>query len=547
MKVSDLFVKALENEGVKQIFTVPGEENLDLLESIRTSSIKLIVLRHEQVAGFMAATYGRMTGKPGVCLTTLGAGATNLVTAVAHAQLGGMPMVVISGQKPITRHRQGRFQVVDVVTMMRPLTKHTETIVDGSHVPAMVRQAFHIAAEETPGVVHLELPEDIAQEKTKTTQLFTPAPIYPLAASQTALDKGLKMIQAAKHPLLMIGAGANRFHIRKALEAFVSKIAIPFFTTQMGKGILDEHSHLCLGTSALSQGDFIHCAIRHADLIINVGHDTVEKPPFLMSKKGPKVIHINTYAAQVDETYFPQLQLVGDPALTIKHIGEKLSLPDHCDLSYYHKIRKNIEEHIQKSARKERMPISAPHLVKEVQKAMPKDGILSFDNGMYKIWFARNYKASLPNTFLLDNALATMGAGVAVGMAAKMIYPERKVVCICGDGGFLMNANALASAVDLKLDLVIMVLQDDGYGMIKWQQAARGLPDFGLSFGNPDFVKFAKSHNVSGVRITHAKEVGSVLARCLKKGGVHLVEVPIDYAKDYEVLGKELDAYTCKL
>ncbi len=547
MKASDLLVKALENEGVGYIFTVPGEETLDLMESIRTSSIELIVLRHEQVAGFMAATYGRLTGKPGVCLTTLGPGATNIMTAVAHAQLGGMPMVVITGQKPIKKQRQGKFQVVDVVTMMRPLTKATSTIVHARKIPALIRESFHIAQEETPGVVHIELPEDVAREKCQgeeplhVTQLLKP---YP---NEQAINEAVKMIGAAKHPLVMLGAGANRVDLTKALAGFLRKVQMPFFTTQMGKGVVDESGELFLGTAALSEGDFLHCAIHHADLILNIGHDIVEKPPFFMHRGGAKVIHVNTHPAQIDATYFPELEVIGDMEHTLQQFTKKVRMGTRCNLSHYAKIKADIEKHIAQNASDDRFPISPARLVHEVQALMPSDGILALDNGMYKVWFARNYRAHRPNTILLDNALATMGAGLSVGMAAKMVYPDRKVMAICGDGGFMMSSNALETAVTRQMDLVILVLKDNGYGMIRWKQEAMRFPNFGLEFGNPDFVKYAESYGAFGERVTTLESFSPIVKRCLQAGGVHLVEVPIDYTTNSYMLGEQLLAYTCKL
>ena len=305
MKSSDLFVKALENENVKYIFGIPGEENLDFLNSLKDSNIKLILTRHEQGAGFIAATYGRLTGEPGVCLSTLGPGATNLVTPAAYAQLGAMPMVMITGQKPIKKSKQGKFQIVDIVDMMRPLTKFTHQIVNGNNIPSVIREAFRLAKEERPGAVHIELPEDIATEQVNY-RLLNVHPIRRPVADDTAIAKASEMIKNSKMPLLLIGAGANRKRTSKALTEFINKTKIPFFNTQMGKGVVDERHPLFLGTAALSSKDFVHCAIEHADLIINVGHDTIEKPPFFMEEGGTKVIHINFFPAVVDDVYFPR-------------------------------------------------------------------------------------------------------------------------------------------------------------------------------------------------------------------------------------------------
>jgi len=312
IKGSDLIVRALENEGVEFIFGVPGEENLDMIESLRTSKIRLIVTRHEQVAGFMAATYGRLTGKQGVCLTTLGPGATNLVTAVAYAYLGGMPMLLITGQKPILTSRQARFQIIDTVAMMRPLTKSAKQIIDAGNIHTLIRDAFRIAEGERPGPVHLELPEDIASQTTKRTSLVPVAPaMNPLAPSE-AIEKAASLLRSARHPLVLIGGGTNRPGLASALSAAIRELRIPFFNTQMGKGAISGNSDLYLGTAALSEGDYVHLAFDCADVIISVGHDTVEKPPFIMRDGGPQVIHLDFNAADIDQVYFPHVEVIGD-------------------------------------------------------------------------------------------------------------------------------------------------------------------------------------------------------------------------------------------
>lgn len=546
MKAAELFIQALEQEGVKYIFCVPGEEILALLEAVRTSSIELLVLRHEQVAGFMAATYGRLTEQPGVCLSTLGPGATNLVTAVAYAQLGGMPMLVLTGQKPIKVPKQGKFQVLDVVNMMRPITKHTHQLVNVRNIATQVRSAFHVACTERPGVVHLELPEDVMEESCGC-RYFDTHPIVPPQAQTRVLEQAVELIHAAKHPLVLIGAEANRKDTTAGLTQLFCQTKIPFLATQMGKGVVDEHNDCYLGTAALSEGDFLHCAINHADLIINVGHNTTEKPPFFMKQTGAKVIHVDFSPAQIEGTYFPQLEVVGDIACSIDYLVENVTPQSHWNLSYYCGIREGLLQHIETQAKDDCFPCVLPYLVHEVQRAMPPDGVLALDNGLYKVWFARNYLSTHHNALLVDNALATMGAGLPVAMAAKLVYPKRKVVAVCGDGGFLMNVQDLASAVQLKLDIVVLILRDDAYGMIKWKQAQHQLPAFGVDFTNPDFVELSKCHGASGHRITQSKDFYPTFIRCLEKKGVHLIEVPIDYARDSDLLGEGLLAQTTAL
>lgn len=547
MKASDLLIKALENEGVKYIFGIPGEENLDFLESIRSSKIKFILTRHEQAAGFMAATYGRLTGKTGVCLSTLGPGATNLVTAAAYAQLGGMPMLMLTGQKPIKKSKQGQFQIVNVVDIMKPLTQYTKQIVNGNTIPAIIREAFKIAEEERPGAVHIEIPEDIAREDTDA-KIFKVYDVRRPTAEKKAIRRSIDMIESAVHPIILIGAGANRKRTHKALNNFIDKTGIPFFDTQMGKGVVDERHALYIGTAALSDNDYLHCAIKHADLIINVGHDIIEKPPFFMKSNGQNVIHINFSSAHVDEVYFPQLEVIGDIADTIDLLTGLIEVQQTWDFKYYLKeVKVESEKHLSESANDTRFPIIPQRIVTDIRDAIPSDGIIALDNGIYKIWFARNYKAHQPNTILLDNALASMGAGLPSAIAAKIVYPERKVMAICGDGGFMMNSQELETAVRLKLNLTVIILNDNAFGMIKWKQIQMGFEDFGLDFNNPDFAKYAESYGAFGHKVESTDDLKDKLKHCLNTNGVHLLEIPVDYSENERVLIKELRERVCLL
>ena len=539
MKASDLFVKALEEEGVEYIFGIPGEENLDLLNSLKDSSIKLILTRHEQAAGFMAATYGRLTGKSGVALSTLGPGATNLVTAAAYSQLAAMPMVMITGQKPVKHSKQGKFQILDVVEMMRPLTKYTHSIVSGNNIPSMIREAFRISQEERPGAAHLELPEDVAGEEAEVQPLPCSRARRPVAEGK-AIKQAVEMIEKAKNPLLLIGAGSNRKMPARMLRAFVDKTQMPFISTQMGKGVLDERDPLFLGNAALSANDFLHRAIAKADLIINVGHDDIEKPPFFMEQDSFQVIHINFLTAEVDPVYFPQLEVIGDIANSIWQINERIMPQGSWDFSYSLKVKKAVDAHLLEGADDPRFPMLPQRFVADVREAMPSNGIIALDNGVYKIWFARNYKAHEANTVLLDNALATMGAGLPSAMGAHMVFPKRKVMAICGDGGFMMNAQELETAVRLKMNLICLILLDNSYGMIRWKQANLGFEDFGLEYGNPDFVKFAECHGANGYRVEKTEDFVPLLKKCNDTPGVHIVELPVDYSENDRILNHEI-------
>ena len=540
MKASDLFVQALEAEGVECVFGVPGEENLDLLESLRNSKIKFVVTRHEQAAGFMAATWGRLTGRAGVCLSTLGPGATNLTTSTAYALLGGMPVVLITGQKPIKKSKQGRFQILDVVRMMEPITKFSKQIVDSNNIPHLIRDCFRIAQEQKPGPVHLELPEDVAAEEVDR-QPFPVTEVLPPAAGETALKEAAEMVMAAERPLVCIAAGANRNKTLGVVEEFIEKTGLYFVTTQMGKGAIDERHRRFLGTTALSSGDYTHDALDAADVVLMIGHDLSEKPPFFMKHGGRKVIHVNEDQAQMDDVYFPQLEVIGCTAANVRSLGELIEPSNQWKGEYFERVRTAWREHVIETPVAESFPLVPQRVVREVRAALPSESIVSLDNGIYKIWFARNYMAHMPNTLLLDNALASMGAGLPAAIGAKFVYPEREAVAICGDGGFMMSSQELETAVRLNLDLAVVVLRDDAYGMIRWKQAADGFEDYGLTFGNPDFVRYAECYGATGHRVAKVGDLEAALRTCCRSGGVHVIDVPVDYSENQRVLIDELE------
>ncbi len=546
-KASDLFIKCLEDEGIKYVFGVPGEENLDFLDSLsRSTKIQLILTRHEQGAGFMAATYGRHTGKTGVSLATLGPGATNLVTAAAYAQLGGMPMLMITGQKPIKKSKQGRFQILDVCAMMAPITKYTHQLASADNIPSRVREAIRLAEEEKPGAVHLELPEDIADEYTDSLPIKPSLARRP-SADPKAVQAAVKALEAAKAPILVIGAGANRTMTSRMLLQLIEKTGIPFLTTQLGKGVIDEHHPLFLGCAALSAGDFVHRAVEAADLIVNIGHDVIEKPPFFMKVGGTEVIHVSARSAEVDPVYFPAIEVIGDIANAIWQIKESIVPQPVWNFSKMLAYRKGEVAHTDSLSGDARFPIYPPYLVREIRAAMPADGIICLDNGVYKIWFARNYAARQHNTVLLDNALATMGAGLPSAMASAMVYPDRKVMAICGDGGFMMNSQEMETAVRLKLNITVLILNDSSYGMIRWKQANMGFKDWGLTYGNPDFVKYAEAYGAHGHRVESAAHLQELLRTCLDTPGVHLIDCPVDYSDNDRILNHEIKELSAKL
>lgn len=539
MKTSDLFVKILENKGVEVIYWVPGEENLDLLDSIGKSNIKLILTRNEQTAVFMAATYGRFTGKPGVALATLWPGATNMMTGVAYAQLGGMPLIVITGQKPQNKSKQWAFQIIDAVSMMKPVTKYATSIVNGARVPYILENAFKIATSEKPGAVHLELPEDIAEEMVD--EQYALVDLKTQKQRRPVIDKKwvellVSEMQNAKSPVILIGSGANRKRVSKYLTEFIKKYNIPFFSSQMGKWVVNENLPQYLGTAALTSWDYIHEAIAQSDLIISVWYDNVEKPTDILGINGIPVINVNFVESNYDYVYSPYLDLIGDIGNLFWHLCEE-NISQKWDYSKIYEINeKNISQIQENKKLEEEFPFMMPRkLVSDLQETLANDDILTLDNGLYKVWVARNFKSSHPNTLLLDNALATMWAGYASAMEAKRLNPDKNVVCVTWDGGLVMNLWDLETAVRMKLDLTIVVLNNASYGMIKWKQAGAHLEDFWLDFWNPDFVKLAESFGAKGYKVEKKQDFQAVLQKTLSEKWIKIIDLDFDYPVDGKI------------
>ena len=532
MKASDLFVKALENENVEVIFGIPGEENLDLIQSLSESKIKFVLCRHEQAAAFMAATFGRLKEKAGVCLSTLGPGATNLVTGAAFAQLGGFSMLMITGQKPVKSSKQANFQILDVVEMLQPLTKNTISLISGNAIPFEIRRAFRIAERERRGVAHIELPEDIAQEKVEKDALLHRREQYAEHVPIEKIKVLSKKMQEAKSPVLVIGSEANRNTCCEEIAKLIEQFEIPFITTQMGKGVVNENNAHYAGNATVSSGSLVHKILKKADLILNIGYNDVEKPPFLSSEIHAKVFHLSYTPAKINELYYPDMEILGDITYSVKMLRENLKKQEW-NYSEISNIREKHISNILEKLKDNSFPVVPQRLVGTVQRSTPKDAIISLDNGMYKLWFARYFRSHHGKNLLLDNALATMGAGLPNAIAAKYLFPEKKVIAICGDGGFLMNAQELETAARLKLDLVIVVVVDSELGMIRWKQKHDGYNDYAMDFSNPNFKKLVEAYGGFGYDIESADEFEETLRECVSKEGIHLLSVPIDYTGNH--------------
>ena len=454
---------------------------------------------------------------------------------------------MISGQKPIYHSKQGRFQILDVVGMMHPITKLSRQIAHGNNVPSLVREAMRLAATERPGAVYLELPEDVAAMEADQTELFHRSTREYATASDLVLDEAAAKIKAAKMPLVCIGAGANRKHSRTAIREFLEKTGLYAISTQMGAGVVDGRNEKFIGVAALSDKDYVHCAINRSDLIIIIGHDVIEKPPFFMEHGGKEVIHLNYSPAEVDPVYFPQLEVVGSISESVKCLAERVGPFEGPDCEFFERVRADAWAHIHEKDDMATFPVSPQRFVADVRRAMPSDGIVTLDNGIYKVWFARNYPVHESNTLLLDNALATMGAGLPSAMGARLVNPDVPVLAVCGDGGFMMNSQEMETAVRLGLNLTVLILRDNAYGMIKWKQTGMGFQNWGLDYGNPDFVAYAESYGAYGVRVEKTEDFLPTLQDCLARKGVNLIELPVDYSENELVLLKELEAKTCLL
>lgn len=535
MKASDLFVKILENKGVKVIYGVPWEENLDLVDSIRKSwKIELILTRNEQTAVFMAATYWRLTWQTGVALATLWPWATNMVTGVAYAQLWWFPILVITWQKPIKKSKQWLFQIIDVVSMMKPITKFATTVVSSARIPYILENAFKNAVSERPGAVHIELPEDIASEEIDEIPDISYEKIRRPIADEKSILNIKNELEKAKSPIILIWAWANRKRITKYATKFIQKNNIPFFCSQMGKWVVSEDLKEYLWTAALTSWDYIHKAILESDLILSVWFDPIEKPTHLIWTWWTKTIHINFYQAENDAVYNPFLEIIWDIWNIFWQLSE-IDFDAKWDFEKIYEIKNNYKEKIAENLEKEDMGnnIMWPRkLVSDTRKILKNSDIVALDNGLYKVWFARNYKCFEPNTLLLDNALATMWAGLASGLEAKRINPDKNVVVITWDWWLVMNLWDLETAVRMNLDLTIVVLNNGSYGMIKWKQVGANMPMWGLDFGNPDFVKLAESFGAKGYKVKNKNDFWEILEKTLKEKWIKIIDLDFDYPQE---------------
>jgi acetolactate synthase-1/2/3 large subunit len=527
MKASDLIVQCLENEQVRYVFGLPGEEILDILDSFLDSRITFVPTRHEQGAAFMADAYGRLTGHPGVCLSTLGPGATNLATGVADANLDRAPLVAITGQAGRDRIHKESHQRVDIVEHLRPLTKWNTRIETAAVIPEVIRKAFKLAESEKPGACHIEVPEDIAREAIDGTPLSTERARRP-SPDRQALETAARLIETASFPLIFAGNGVIRGRASDELRRFARAHGIPVAHTFMAKGSMPYDDDLCLLSVGLQARDYISCGFDKADLIIAVGYDPVEyAPKFWNPDRKKSIVHIDFTPAEVDSFYQPAVEVVADVREAIELLGGLVK--GQKDPTPYHTLRRYILAELAEGADDDTFPLKPQRILRDLRASMGREDILISDVGTHKLWIARTFPAYEPNTVLISNGYAAMGFALPAAIAAKLVHPERKVVAVSGDGGFLMNCQELETACRLGLPIVNVIFRDGGYNLIQWKQQTHLGRESGVKFGNPDFVALAAAFGAKGYRVDSARALGPILAQALAHPGPSIVDVPVDY------------------
>jgi len=549
MKASDLFIRCLEAEGVKRIYGVPGEENADFMMSLEDSSIEFVLCRHEQGAAFMAEAHGRLTGEPGVCLGTLGPGATNLITGVADANMDRAPLIVITGQAASRRQHKESHQAMDVVAMFEPVTKWAVRISNPSTIPEIVRKAVKLATTEKPGACHIELAEDLAAADVEGTPI-EPVRMRRPVPDDKIVDRAMDAIRSSKRPIILAGNGCIRRRASTQLRRFVEKTGIGVVNTFMAKGAVDMNSEQSLFTIGLQSKDYTACAVDASDLVISLGYDMVEYEPFLWNKANDKrIVHIDFEPAEVDEHYHAEVEIVGDLAHTLWMLNERLDrdgIPEF-DLGQQNSVRgQMLDDFAEYKDDDQKGSIRPQKAIWDVRQVLGPDDILLCDVGAHKMWVARHYQCHEPNTCLIPNGFCSMGFALPGAISASLNFPERKVMALCGDGGFLMNVQEMETARRLNANLTCLVWDDGEYGLIAWKQETHFGKHTDLAFNNPDFVKLAESFGWNGFRCDDSAKLESVLRASYEEPGPSLVVIPIDY-RENNLLTKRLGEIACPI
>ncbi len=537
MKASELLVKCLENEGVKYIFGLPGEENIDVLDALIDSPIQFITVKHEQGAAFMADVYGRLTGNAGVCMSTLGPGATNLVTGVADANMDRAPLVAIAGQGATTRLHKESHQILDLTNLFEPITKYSTQVLEPEIVAEIVRKAFKIAEMEKPGCSFIDFPENIAaMEVTGITPLKKQSATEPVAP-QGKCSKAAAYIDKAKSPVIMVGNGVIRAKASKALVEFAEQLNIPVATTFMAKGVIPSSHSLSLGAIGLKSKDLVSFGFEEADLIICIGVDMVEYHPELWNpNKDKKILHIDRRPAEVDEHYILECGVLGNITDTLRRIARRVEGPR--PNSRLHKLVEVIRAEWAEHKDDTEFPIKPQKILWDLRQVLAKDDILISDVGAHKMWIGRMYQAQSPNSCIISNGFAAMGIALPGAIAAKLAYPKKQVVAVSGDAGFMMNNQEIDTALRLGLNIVILIFNDSKYGLIEWHQLRHFNRSTAIDFGNPDFVMLAESFGAKGYRVKSVDDFIPTMKKALADGTVSIIDCPVDYAENMKLTAK---------
>jgi acetolactate synthase-1/2/3 large subunit len=529
MRVAELLVRCLEREGVRELFAVPGEENLDLLDALTHSSIRVIVTRHEQGASFMADLHGRLTGRAGVCLSTLGPGATNLLTGLADANIDHAPVVAITGQADLNRMHKESHQYLDLVTLFKPVTKWNTQIKTGDMVAEACRKAFKVAQTEKPGTTHLDLPEDIAAAEAEGEPLLVQQPIAP-EPHPKQLERAVALLNASRHPIVIAGNGVIRSGASDALRRFAERLAIPVAHTFMGKGTLPDSHPLSLMSVGLPSRDYVTFGLERADLVITVGYDQVEYPPrFWNPNRDKHILHIDQSPAEVDASYIISVGVQGDLALSLDLLAERATPKQDAGLL---PLREALLDEIEAGRVSRAWPLLPQTIVATAREALGPDDLAICDVGAHKVWMARLYQTERPNTCVISNGFASMGIAVPGAVAAKLLYPDRNVLAVTGDGGFMMNSQELETACRVGTPFVALIFNDGGYGLIQWKQLRQLGRTTSVGFSNPDFVKYAESFGAKGYRVTSADELLPLLREALSQPVPAVIDCPVDYREN---------------
>ncbi|RYG73350.1 acetolactate synthase large subunit [Lentibacillus lipolyticus] len=537
MKVAELLVKCLEQEGVEYVFGVPGEENIDLMDALYNSTIDFIVTRHETSAAFMAGTYGRLTGKPGVCLATLGPGATNLMTGVANANMDHAPLVAITGQAGLERQHKVSHQYYDLINMYEPVTKWNAQIKSASITPEVVRKAFQVAGQTKWGATHIDLPEDIASMEVDGKPL-TISNRPHTEAREDIIEQAADMIKQAENPLILAGNGIARQQAVEEMRTFVNKTQIPVVHSFMGKGTVPWTNDLSLLTAGIGGKDYITCGFDTSDLIITIGFDMAEYPPKNWNPEGATpIIHIDSEEAETDENYPVALNVLGDMKANLGQLTETVGTQER-DSSWAANVRKQAIDEFQSFRTNDHFPVKPQKIIADLRSVLGEKDISISDVGAHKMWMARMYHCHEPNTCLISNGLASMGVAVPSAIGAKMANPDRNVVAVCGDGSFQMTGAELETAKRLNLPIIVLMWRDNGYGLIEWHQ----LKEFGqasyIKFGNPDYQQLAASYGFEAMTIQSAKELKPALEKAISLNKPVFIDCPVDYSENMKLTEK---------